>query len=177
MANSRRKFFPTILASALLALFLPLLASAQGSYGPFGRDRRDDNWRNNGGRFDSRQLRDTSRRLEDKSRDFQRHLDSALDRSRYDNTRREDRINDVAREFRFAASNFRSSVNDARNLNRSQDEARRLLQIGSRLDQFVSRQRLEFRAESDWQQIRQDLRQIANIYGLSFNMGGGGWRR
>jgi hypothetical protein len=49
------------------------------------------------------------------------------------------------------------------------------LQIGARIDQFIGRQRLDSRAESDWMQIRQDLRLIANIYNLNFN--GGGWRR
>ena len=169
MANSRRKLFLTVAAAALMAIFLPLIASAQG-YDPWNRDRRDYN-----NRYDNRALRDAARRLEDRSGDFQRHLDSALDRSRYDGTRREDRINEIARDFRFAASSLRRSVNDARNLNHSSDEARRVLQIGARIDQFVGRQRLDYRAESDWMQIRQDLRLIANIYNLNFN--GGGWRR
>src|SRR3954469_14907257 len=151
MANSRRKLLMTVAAAALMALFLPLIASAQG--GTWGRDRRDnDNWRN--GRYDSRVLRDVTRRLDDRSGDFQRHLDGALDRSRYDGTLREDRINDIAREFRIAASNLRRSVNDGRNLSHSSDEARRVLQIGSRIDHVVGRQRLSNRAERDWSQIR-----------------------
>ena len=177
MANSRRKLFLTVAAAALMAIFLPLIASAQG-YDPWNRDRRDDRDyrrdRDYGNRYDNRTLREAARRLEDRSGEFQRHLDSALDRSRYDGTRREDRINEIARDFRFAASSLRRSVNDARNLNHSSDEARRVLQIGARIDQFIDRQRLDYRAESDWMQIRQDLRLIANIYNLNFN-GGGGW--
>ena len=172
MAN-RRKFFPTVIAAALMAIFLPLIASAQGGYDTWNRGGRD---RDNYGRFDSRGLRDATRRLDDHSRDFQRHLDSALDRSRYDGTRREDRINEIAREFRFAAADLRSSVADWRNIHRSTDEARRVLQIGSRIDQFISRQRLDFRAAADWAQIRQDLRVIADIYNIGYG-GGGGWRR
>jgi len=179
--TNRRRFLPTIIAAALMALFLPLIASAQGN-DSWNRDRRDDrdyrrdndDWRNRN-RYDSRVLRDVTRRLDDRSGDFQRHLDSALDRSRYDGTRREDRINDIARDFRNAASNLRRSANDGRNLNRSSDEARRVLQIGSRIDQFIGRQRLDYRATSDWAQIRQDLRVIADIYNLNFN--GGGWGR
>jgi hypothetical protein len=159
-----------------MAIFLPLIASAQGSNGSWNRDRRDnDNWRS-GNRYDSRILRDVTRRLDDRSGDFQRHLDSALDRSRYDGTRREDRINEIARDFHNAASELRRSAGDGRNLNRSSDEARRVLQLGSRIDQFIARQRLDYRAAGDWAQIRQDLRVIADIYNLNFN-GGGGWGR
>lgn len=172
--TNKRRFLPTIIAAALMALFLPLIASAQGN-GSWNRDRRDNgDWRN-GNRYDNRMLRDVTRRLDDRSGDFQRHLDSALDRSRYDGTRREDRINEIARDFRNAARDLRYSINDGRNLNRSSDEARRVLQIGSRIDQFVGRQRLDYRAASDWAQIRQDLRVIADIYNLNFN--GGGWGR
>jgi hypothetical protein len=179
--TNRRRFLPTIIAAALMAIFLPLIASAQGN-DSWNRDRGDDrdyrrdndDWRNRN-RYDSRVLRDVTRRLDDRSGDFQRHLDNALDRSRYDGTRREDRINDIARDFRIAASNLRRSASDGRNLNRSSDEARRVLQIGSRIDQFVGRQRLDSRAASDWAQIRQDLRVIADIYNLNFN--GGGWGR
>lgn len=163
--SNRRRLLPTIIATALAALFLPLIASAQGGSDLWGRNGRDN-----------RLVRETARRLDDRSGDFQRHLDMALDHSRHDGTFREDRINEAAREFRFAASAFKRSVNfDGRNLDRSYDEARRLLQLGSRLDGFVSRQRLDFRTERDWAQIRQDLRLIANVYHLDFN--GGGWRR
>lgn len=171
MANSRRKLFMTVAAAAFMALFLPLIASAQVPWNRGGRD--NDDWRNRN-RYDARVLRDTARRLEDRSGDFQRHLDSALDRSRYDGTRREDRINEIASDFRSAAINLRRSVNNGRNLDSSYNEARRVLQIGSRIDMFIARQRLDYRAESDWNQIRQDLRTIANIYNLNYN---GGWGR
>jgi hypothetical protein len=63
-------------------------------------------------------------------------------------------------------------VGDGRNINRSSDEARRVLQLGSRIDQFIGRQRLNYRAESDWSQIRQDLRVLADIFNFN-NINGG----
>lgn len=177
--TNRRRLIMNVVAAALIALFLPALAAAQGNYDPWGRDRRDSRRNDDNGRYgyryDTRALRDAARRLDDRSRDFQRHLDSALDRSRIDGTRREDRINEIASEFRSAASALRNSVGDGRNINRSSDEARRVLQLGSRIDQFIVRQRLNSRAESDWFQIRQDLRVIADIFG--FNGGGYNGRR
>ena len=165
--TNRRRLIMNVAATALLALFLPLIASAQGNYNPWGRDRRDNG--RYGSRYDSRALSNAARRLDDRSRDFQRHLDSALDRSRYDGTRREDRINEIAIEFHDAASSLRNRVGDGGDFNRGLNEARRVLQIGSRIDQLVSRQRLDGRTRSDWAQLRQDLRVIADIYGLNFN--------
>lgn len=167
---NRRTRLITFMAAALVALCLPALAAAQGTW---GRDR--DYGRNNGrynDRYDNRTLRDAARRVSDRSRDFQRHLDSALDRSRIDDTRREDNINMMANEFRNAASHFRSRVSDGRNYNGDANEAQRLLQIGSRLDRIVSRVRLDSRTASDWSQIRQDLRLIADVFNLRFDGGG-----
>jgi hypothetical protein len=153
---NNRRTISIVLATALMALCLPALAAAQGSY---GRGRNDGY-----GRYDNRFLRDAARRVHERSRDFQRHVDEALDRSRYDDTRREDRINDAAREFRNAASDFRDRIGDGRNLNHANNEAQRLLQLGAQIDRFISRSRLNSRAASDWAQIRQDLRLIASAF-------------
>lgn len=172
---SNRRTILTVIATALMALCLPLLASAQ-----YDRNRDRDYGRNDGyyDRYDSRSLRDAARRVNDRSKDFQRHLDSALDHSRYDDTRREDRINDTAREFRNAADNFKDRVGDGRNQNRGANEARRLLQLGSQIERFIQRSRLDSRTLNDWSQIRQDLRLIANAYGFSYDGGyDGGYRR
>jgi hypothetical protein len=167
MAN-RRRFIPTLMAAALIALFLPVIASAQwGNNDRWGRDR-------NNGRYENRTLRDAARRVDARSGDFQRHLDSALDRSRHDDTRREDNINQIAAEFRHAASQFRNSVGDGRDFDRGANEAQRLLNLGSRIDRLVGRLRLDSRTRSDWSQIRQDLRVIGNFYRGNYNNGGYG---
>jgi hypothetical protein len=168
MAN-RRRFIPTLIAAALMAVFLPVVASAQwGNNDRWGRDR-------NNGRYDNnRTLREAARRIDGRSGDFQRHLDSALDRSRYDDTRREDNINQLAMEFRNAASRFRNSVGDGRDYNRGADEAQRLLQTGARIDRLIGRIRLDPRTQSDWSQIRQDLRLVSEFFGGRYNNGGYG---
>jgi hypothetical protein len=166
MTNRRKNIIPTIIATALLALCLPIMASAQGGYDPWNRDRdyrrdrRDDRYG-----YNYRMLRDSIRRVKDRSDDFRDHLDSALDRSRVDDTRREDRINDIARDFERAAQRLDDRFDNGRDLNRSTNEARRLLEIGARINQFMSRSRLDGRVQSDWAQIRADLRIIANAYG------------
>ena len=189
-----RRFTVLTFATVALATFLaPATASAQSIWDRI-RDRaeqeqrdhdhdrdRDEDWRRNRrnddryGRYgrmsdyERRQLRDLARRVDDRSGDMQRDVDRLLDRSRINGTNREDHINDDAREFRRAASRFRGVAGDSDRLDRSRDEARELLQAASHLSRMLGRLRLDGRTSNDWNQIRSDLRTVANIYTLRFN--------
>lgn len=188
MTNQR--FTVLTFAAVALATFLaPASASAQSiwdrirdraeqerqrddDYGRNRRDRRDDDRYGRNGRmsdYERRQLRDLARRIDDRSRDLQRDIDRILDHSRINGTNREDRINDEARDFRNAASRFRNVAGDNDELYRSRDEASRLLQQASQLSRALGRNRLDSRTVNGWNQLRSDLRTVANIYNLRFN--------
>jgi hypothetical protein len=189
--TSRRFTVLTFAAVALATFLAPASASAQSIWDrirdraeqeqrgrdrdeDWRRDRRDDDWgrnRRNGRLSDSerRQLRDLARRIEDRSRDLQRDVDHLLDNSRVNGTNREDRINNEVRDLRQAAGRFRSVAGDNDHLAGSRDEASRLLQEASRVSRMLGRLRLDSRTASDWNQIRSDLRSVANIYNLRFN--------
>ncbi len=141
------------------------------------RDPRRDDRNSTGGRgrfggrisdHERRILRDTARRIDSNARDLQRHVDRALDHSRANGTRREDRINDDFRDFRNAAARFRDTAGDSNNLNQSADEARRLMQLSSRVSNYLRRLRLDSRTANDWARIRNDLRTVSDIYGFRF---------
>jgi hypothetical protein len=103
-------------------------------------------------------------------------MDRALDRSRTNGSDREDRINDQVHRFRDAVGDLKSRVGNGRDLNRSANEARRVVQEGQQLDRVVRR----FDNGSRWNQIEQELRFISNVYGFSYNGGYGrddDWRR
>lgn len=153
MTNRRTLSF-SIFAAALLALCLPAVAAAQWS-------RYPDNQRN--GRYDDRYVRDSVHRLDRLAKDFEREVDRSLDRSRRDGTRSEDRINGQVREFRNAVSDLKSRVGNGRDLNRSRDEAQRVLQEARQLDRIGNR--YDSRISSLWSQIRQELNVIAQAYG------------
>src|SRR6266705_6239694 len=138
----------SILAAATLALCLPLLADAQGRYDhysrnrDYGRDgdyRRDRNQNDDYGydRYDSRYLRDSIRRLDRLSSDFERALDRELDYSRENGTRHEDHLNADAQRFRRAVIDLRNAFN-VRNLDSSADEAHRVLDAASHLEDVSS---------------------------------------
>jgi hypothetical protein len=167
----------SLFAAAILAFCLPVAANAQWG-GRYPTDRYPDNRdRDNRsyGRYDERGLRDSVHRLDRLAKDFERDMDRALDRSRANGTQREDRINDQIHQFRDAVGDLKSRVGNGRDLNRSADEARRVLEQGQQLDR-VSRGRMT----SQWSQIQQELRYISNIYGFRYNGGYGrddDWRR
>jgi hypothetical protein len=179
--TNRRTLIISVFAFAVLALCLPALASAQGGYDPWGRNRDDDYYRRNGtyGRYDERYLKDSIHRLDRLSKDFEKDLDRALDRSRVNNTRREDEMNNRAHDFRRAVGDLKSRFGNGRDLNRSRNEAQRVLSLAQQLDRLGGARRIDDRVASDWSQIRRELSIISDAYNLSAYGGydNGGWRR
>ena len=165
----------SIMAAALVALSLPAVAAAQ-----WGRDRYPDN-RGGYGRYDERAVRDSAHRLDRLAKDFERDMDRALDRSRANGTNREDRINDEVHQFRRAAGDFKSRVGNGRDLNRSADEARRVLQEAQQVDRVARPRWNDNRLSSQWSAIQRELRFISDVYGFRYDGGGFGrnddWRR
>ncbi|HKZ77701.1 MAG TPA: hypothetical protein VJ124_05205 [Pyrinomonadaceae bacterium] len=159
----------SILAAAIFALGLPVIAAAQGRYGypDYRRNRDDGQYGRNGqyGRYDTRSLRDSIHRLDRLAKDFDRDLDRELDRSHEDGTRHEDSLNADARQFRSAVADLKSRFGNGRDLSRSDNEARRVLQLGNRLQRVTSHHFYSGRLASEWSQIRQQLNVIANAYG------------
>lgn len=170
---NRIKSLIALFAFSLLVLALPTIASAQ--WRDRDRDRDDDYYGN--GRY-NRNISSTVRNLKNRSRDFERRLDRELDRSRYDDRRREDNLNDLADRFRRAAADLEDSYDNGRNYNRSQNDARRVLDLGSQLERALYRTRLNRNVQNDWNRIRQDLNVLANAYGYNGrnNRRSGDWR-
>jgi hypothetical protein len=159
-----------VLASAVLALCLPAIAAAQWGRYPDSRypdNRYPDN--RSYGRYDDRYLRDSVHRLDRLAKDFERDMDRALDRSRVNGTQREDLINAEAHSFRRAAGDLKSRIGDGRDLNRSAAEASRVLQQAQRLDRMARPRWFDSRVASEWSQIQEELRIIADAYGLGYN--------
>lgn len=170
----------SLFAAAILALCLPVAAAAQWG-GRYPQDRYPDRYPDDNrgyGRYDGRALRDSVHRLDRLAKDFERDMDRALDRSRANGSRREDEINNQVHQFRDAVGDLKSRVGNGRDLNRSANEARRVLQEADDLDRF-GRRGLDSRTGSQWSQIQQELRFISSVYG--FGYGGYGrdddWRR
>lgn len=172
----RIKNLIAVFAFSLLVLALPTIASAQWR----DRDRNDDDYYNRNGRY-NRNLESTIKNLKNRSREFARRLDRELDRSRYDDRNREDRLNNLADDFRRAAADLDDAYDGRNDYNRSSDEARRVLQLGQQLGNALYRSRLNGNVQGDWNRIQQDLDVLANAYGYNNrnnrnNRNNGDWR-
>ena len=159
----------SIMAAAMLALILPATAAAQWGRDDRGRGRDRGDY----GRYDERQLRDSVHRLDRLAKDFEKNMDRALDRSRANGSQREDRINNQVHEFRDAVGDLKSRVGNGRDLNRSSDEARRVLQEGQELDRIARPRWYDGGLSSQWSQIQRELRFISDVYGFRYNGGFG----
>ena len=157
MTNRRTMNF-SILAAAFLALCLPTVAAAQ--WPDYGRHRNDQY-----GRYDERYVRDSVHRLDRLAKDFERQVDRSLDRSRRDGTRAEDRLNNEARQFRNAVGNLKSRVGNGRDLNRSRNEAQRVLQEAQGLNRVA---RFDGHLSNLWSHIQRELNIIADVYNLGY---------
>lgn len=106
---------------------------------------------------DRRSIRQLLDRIENRTDDFRTSLDRALDRSRLNGSQREDNINQLLREFEDATNRLRERYNSDQDVT---NEVREVLRRSSRIDNFMRRQRLDDRAESNWASLRQDLNQL-----------------
>jgi hypothetical protein len=154
-----------VFAFAFLLLSLPTLASAQW------RDSDRNNDRNNS-YYNATQLRNAIKRLKNDSRDFAKFVARDLNNSRYDGRNREDNLNQLAREFRDAASRLESRFGNGRNWNNSSREAQNMLQLGNQVDRAMRRARLSQDVEAYWQNIDNQLEEISRAY----NRRNSGWR-
>ena len=162
---NRFRNLAAVFAFSLLVLALPAVASAQWRNDRNNRND-DDNYGNN---RNNRNLQATIKNLKNRSKRFEKTVDRELDNSRYDDRNREDRVNDLAGDFRQAARELDDSYDNRRDYNNSSDEVRNVLQLGSQIDRVLSRSRLSSNVQNEWNQIRQDLRILADAYNYNYN--------
>jgi hypothetical protein len=138
-----------------MILSLPAIASAQ-----WGGNGRNGGYGNNG-QYGNRDMRSTVRSLKTKSDRFLREADRTLDRSRWDDTRREDNFMSVVRNFENAVDD----LNNSRNQN--SNEVQRVLNLGSQVDRQMARMRVSGQLTQLWNSIQNDLNVLGNAYGYN----------
>ena len=170
----RIRNFIAIGAFSLLVLGIPAIASAQNR--DRDRDRDDDRYGNGGynnGGYNNGQygnngnygdMRSVVRDLKRNARELQRHLDNDLDDSRYNGSRREDQLNDLARRFKDAVNRLSESNNG-----RQDDKVQRVLDLGAQLERPLSRSGLDYHIQETWNDIRNNLQTLRNYSSGGYN--------
>jgi hypothetical protein len=106
------------------------------------------------------------KRAEDRSDEFVKEFDKALDKSVLDKTEREDELNQYAKDLEKALDELRREF-DRRDLwIENKSEVRRCLDIASKIDVAMRNRRLGGEAESTWTALRFDLNTLAKVYDL-----------
>ena len=151
-----------VMAAALLILAVPVVASAQ-IYNRYDYNR--DN------RYSQRDVRDAIARLDNLGSRLQadvnfgserRVLGGLLSFRSVDN----DAVYQV-RDFRRAVRDLRNSSRSGRDLDRSVNEARAVVDQGVALDRYLRLRTGRTNVDADLAEIRSELHVIADAYGLS----------
>jgi len=157
------------LAMAFVFLFGIFIVSgtvAEAQWRDRNNDRREDRRNNRWGNTNKRAIENLVRRVEDRTDSFVRQFDRALDNSRVDGTRREDRLNELASELERATNQLRRGFDRSDSLQENRDEVERCISIASRIDRAVSRGRIGNGVQNTWRTLRNELNALARAYNV-----------
>ncbi len=117
-------------------------------------------------RATQRTVRQLINRIEQRTFNYSQSVDASLDRSRIDGTRREDNINQLVRDFSASVNSLRLRFNQRQAV---AADAQDVLSRAGMINDFMLRNRLSARAETDWAGLRTDLNELARVYGVRWN--------
>jgi hypothetical protein len=106
------------------------------------------------------------RRVEDRSDKFKKEFDKALDRSRLNNTNREDQLNQYAKDLEKATDELRSEFDRRDAWVENKEEVRKCLSVATKLNVAMRNRRLGPKVESTWSALRYELNTLAGVYNL-----------
>lgn len=171
----------TTAAFSLLVLGLPAIASAQygnGGYYPNG----NGGYGNNGYYGD---IRGTVRDLKDRSKNFEKMVDRDKNAvyngggyggyGGYNNKDAYKNLKKTLDRFKDAADRLEDRYN-YRDINRSSNEARNVLDLGNQVNQSLYSFGNNGYWQGEWSQIENDLRIVANTYGYNYYGNNGNYR-
>ena len=116
-------------------------------------------------RLSDKEVEEIIHRVEKQSDKFRSSLDSALDKSRFDGTRREDDINALVKEFYSETKRLHDHFDNHKSAGADVES---VLDRAARIDDFMRRYRLNRRAQDDWSTLRTNLDELARVYNVSW---------
>jgi histidinol dehydrogenase len=112
------------------------------------------------------QVNQVINRVEERVDNFVRHYDKSLDRSRLNNTEREDWLMKRARDLESATDELRREFDRRDAWAENRDEVRRCLNIAEDINRNMRNQRYSADTEAIWARVRYELNTLAKIYNL-----------
>jgi hypothetical protein len=115
-------------------------------------------------RLSDRELDQLIRRVETGGDTFRSSLTDAFDRSRYDSTRSEGRMNDAVGGFKSATDLLRNRFDTRQS---AAGDVERVLGQAAPIDAYMRNNKLTQRAQNDWSTLRGDLEGLASAYNIA----------
>lgn len=118
-------------------------------------------------RVSDKQVEELIHRIEAQSDVYRKSLDTALDHSRLDGTRREDDINAFVKEFTKETRQLHDHFDSHKS---TASDVQTVLNRAAQVDQFMRRNRLQRdrEAQRDWLQLRSYLDDLARLYSVNW---------
>ena len=117
-------------------------------------------------RLSEKEMKDLLSRIDKQAATFRSSLKSALNHSRFDDTKEEDHINDFVKGFEQATERLKHHYDEKSSASSDVEE---VLSRAARIDDFMERHHLSPRAESNWAALRQNLDALAEAYSVSWS--------
>jgi len=116
-------------------------------------------------RLNDKQVKKVMQQLKKDTGKFRKSFDSSLDKSRLNGTHREDDINKFLKNYEDATERLYSRFKDNKSVGA---DVEAVLDGAAEIDRFMTRRLASERAERDWAAVRQDLRQLAEAYNVTW---------
>jgi len=119
-------------------------------------------------RLSDKEVEQIIHRIENESDKFRSSLDSALDKSRFNGSRREDDINAFVKDFYRETKRLHDHFDGHKSTGA---DVQSVLDRAARIDDFMHRYRLTSKAQNDWSTLRANLDELARVYNVRWRWG------
>ena len=116
-------------------------------------------------RLNDKQVKKVMAQLKKDTGKFRKSVDSSLDKSRLNGTNREDDINRFLKNYEDATERLYSRFKDNKSVGA---DVEAVLDGAAEIDRLMTRRVAGERAQRDWASVRQDLRQLAAAYNVTW---------
>lgn len=144
------------LLTGFAALLMLLALANEGSAQRRGRGRN----------YTKAQVDRIIKNVEQRTDRFVSQFDRSLDRSRLNNTNREDKLNDKARDLESATDELRREFDRRDSWIENKDEVRRCLNIAADINVAMRNRKFNRATENNWANVRAELNALARVYNL-----------
>jgi hypothetical protein len=119
-------------------------------------------------RITDREVEKIIHRIEQQSDKFRASLDSALDKSRFNGSTREDDINAFVKDFYRETKHLHDQFDHHKS---TAPDVESVLERATRIDSFMNRYPLSPRAQNDWATLKANLDELATAYNVGWRWG------